>query len=156
MRLNRTALVVPAGYGDSSHGMDEWEVPLRDFRRPDLDVWALVGFGIVSEARLISYPELLHHDPKDTAVQRESRLRIGAWSMMYAGLYQRVVLVSRGPLMAAWSDAIGGTAMADMTDVLLLRRGKTSLDRQEFVNRLSRLLEPYRRAKPGPDEAVSP
>jgi len=145
VRPPRTALVVPAGYGDSVPGTEPWEAPLRDFRTPNIEVWALTGFGIVSEARLRSYPSLLHHDPKDLAVQREARLRIGAWMVMHEHLYGRVILVSRGPFMAAWSDAVGGTPMAERTKVLLLRRGKTSLNSQEFVRRLARTFEPYKR-----------
>jgi hypothetical protein len=136
--LHRTAVIVPAGFGDSLPGSEDWNIAISPIRGDRVAIYALTPVGPVSEAYAFRNPFLFEFDVRSTIVQREALLRIATWVALYGPQHEKVILVARGPLMRVWSAAVRNLPAAERIQVIHLRRSRVGLRDSVFCKQLAR------------------
>jgi hypothetical protein len=138
LSFHRTAVIIPAGFGDSLPGSKDWDAAVSPIRAHRVAIYVLTPVGPVPEAYALHNPFLFEFDVESAIVQREALLRIATWVALYGPQHEKVVLVARGPLMRVWSVAVRKLPQADRVEVLYLRRSRVGLRDSVFCKQLAR------------------
>jgi len=89
-----------------SPDLASWTSLMQDIRRPGLDVYVLTGVGPVSEDDWLVFRDVFDLDLSSRPVLWEARLRSRAWVREAFRRYERIVVVTGGPLARAWGEAV--------------------------------------------------
>ncbi len=123
----RAAVIVPVESLSLCPGSLRWEEYFQGIRSPTVDLFGLFPVaGIVSEKDALRHPHHVadHGTCRDKQAIEEGALRCRAWLYDQGATYDRVVMLSGGPLACIWSRALAPTPMEPGTglDPSILRR----------------------------------
>jgi hypothetical protein len=137
----RRALVVPVLAGFRP-GVSLYEDLIGLVRQPDVDVFGLTtGFGLLAEDRLLQHPEILgFSNDQDPEVQLEGVIRTRCWADSAPEDYRRIALLSYGPAMRVWSDAVGGSRAAPLVTIVPVSKNQGGFRGNALRRKLVRMM----------------
>ena len=136
----RRALVVPV-LTTFRPGLRVYEDLIGEVRKLDLDVFGLTtAFGPLPETYLIRYPEILGFadESRDPDVRLEGAIRTRTWADEATYTYRKIILLSYGPAMRVWSDAVGGSRGASLVEIVAVQKNQGGFSGTVLRRRLIR------------------
>ena len=124
IRNPRVAVFAPVEDHSLSPGSERWERFFSGIRGDNVDVMALLPIvGVMHERDLRRNPGYMtfHGTMRDRSAIEEGALRLRAWLHADGPNYDRLVVLSGGPLMPIWSRAIAKTPAAARTTLIQVR-----------------------------------
>lgn len=121
----RRALMVPLTADGMVPGAPPYEALVRPLRSEMLAVFGLtMPFGVLSERAIMLHPEIIRvgRGAPERLSEREARARIRAWMDTEGPTFERIVLLSYGPMMPVWSRAVQGSAAAPKVKLVQVHR----------------------------------